>query len=446
MISFISHTPLVWISQSYWRDEAFSVILAQKPLYELLVITAKDFSPPLYPVILKYWMILFGSGEIATRLFSTLCLVAMVAIIYVYGLKIQSQKYYKIGFVTISILLSPILTYYAFETRMYSIAAFLATASWLTLLKRKKRLFIFFTVLGLYTHYSNIFVMISQIMYVLLAAHLKNNDRSGYMDQIKTYYKEFVVAIALFLPWMLFFVVNHTGASLQSFWIKKPTLSSLLNLPAILLTGYEKDFGYAYSLTFITISVYALLLVLTLYKSRVARLREFAIEYLPFVMWFILPGVMIYLIGLFGPSLFLPRYLIVSTPAFYVLSIHTMKNKSYFWIMVIFFVVIQLQLVNYQQIQIKSRKKEDIKKIFTQINIKTKSNDVLYLESELDFHLAQVYFKYPERVYIVGKPYSELPAYVGKSLIPENKVSIQRPNSETGHWLMSDRSTPNIVK
>jgi len=85
-----------------------------------------------------------------------------------------------------------------------------------------------------------------------------------------------------------------------------------------------------------------------------------------------------------------------------------------------------------------------LRSVFAKINSMTAKDDVLYLESELDFHLAQYYFKYPEKVYVVGKPYSQLPSYVGEAMIPEGQVSVSRPDDETGLWLKSDRSTPKV--
>ena len=51
--------------------------------------------------------------------------------------------------------------------------------------------------------------------------------------------------------------------------------------------------------------------------------------------------------------------------------------------------------------------------------------DVIYLMSELDFHLAQYYIG--NDVFIFGKRYDEIPQYVGKSLIPEAFVRQSLP-------------------
>jgi uncharacterized membrane protein len=62
-------------SYSYWGDEIFSVFGSELPWNEMLSqwILQGDIHPPLYHVLLKLWMNLFGSSELATRFFSFLC-------------------------------------------------------------------------------------------------------------------------------------------------------------------------------------------------------------------------------------------------------------------------------------------------------------------------------------------------------------------------------------
>ncbi|PIW73452.1 hypothetical protein CO005_01355, partial [Candidatus Roizmanbacteria bacterium CG_4_8_14_3_um_filter_34_9] len=68
MLNFLfTKTPLFFLTQPFWRDEAFSYFMAKKNIFEMLLLTAKDFNPPLYYFILHFWMNIFGSSEIALR-------------------------------------------------------------------------------------------------------------------------------------------------------------------------------------------------------------------------------------------------------------------------------------------------------------------------------------------------------------------------------------------
>ena len=55
-----------------------------------------------------------------------------------------------------------------------------------------------------------------------------------------------------------------------------------------------------------------------------------------------------------------------------------------------------------------------------------KPTDYLIVESELDYHVAQVYWFDTTHVKIAGKTYQEIPDYVGKILIPES-VILHKP-------------------
>ncbi len=68
VISFINnHTPLLYLTQSLWRDEAFSVWITQDSLGEVIRRTGGDFNPPLYYILLHFWMRIFGRSEVTLR-------------------------------------------------------------------------------------------------------------------------------------------------------------------------------------------------------------------------------------------------------------------------------------------------------------------------------------------------------------------------------------------
>jgi K+-transporting ATPase A subunit len=53
--------------------------------------------------------------------------------------------------------------------------------------------------------------------------------------------------------------------------------------------------------------------------------------------------------------------------------------------------------------------------------------DYLFVTSELDYHIAQVYWFNQNRVRIIGKKYEDIPQYVGKVLIPRSAVVTTNP-------------------
>ncbi|MFO0703279.1 MAG: hypothetical protein U0525_00975 [Patescibacteria group bacterium] len=436
----LAHTPLIWLFQAYWRDEAFSVILTKRPILELLSITAKDFSPPLYYLILKYWMMVFGNSEVATRLLSFTFFVLLIIAVIAFCYKHLKLRVWQIFFVAITTSLSPILSYYAFETRMYSLIALLSTLSWLALLMNRRKQYVVFSILALYTQYFQIFVIASQILYLIVLQCKNHTNRVTLINTLKTHLINFLIIGICFFPWILYVAISHDKNSVTSFWILPPTIQDVLHMPSILLTGYEHDFPFKFNLSTINALVYIFFVVSIVPLTKTFS-KKFNTEKLAYLFWFFIPGIMVSVLSLFGPSLFLPRYLIVSVPAFYISFAATIRDEKIKKLVVLLVVfLITLKLYDYQQIEIKKRTKEDVRPIFASINRQTSENDSLYLESELDFHLAQYYFKNTENVYVIGKPYSQLPSYVGKSLIPENKVQIAFPPNAKGIFLYSDRS------
>src|SRR3989338_7209134 len=136
-------TPLKFYVQSIWRDEAFSYLLAKQNIFQILSLTAKDFNPPLYYLLLHVWV----------------------------GMFLLDIFQFSIKEVFISLLLfvlNPLLHYYAFEARMYSLLAFLVTLSFYFLAKKSYRKYALTVILSLYTHYFAIFPLLGHIIFILL--------------------------------------------------------------------------------------------------------------------------------------------------------------------------------------------------------------------------------------------------------------------------------------
>ncbi|MGB9883604.1 MAG: hypothetical protein ACPLRN_03780 [Microgenomates group bacterium] len=157
-------TPLYFLTQSFWNDEAFSFLMAKKNIFEIISYSAKDYSPPLYYLILHFWIKIFGSSEIALRLFSFIFFWGVVYLGFLFLNEIFKFSLKKSFFYTLLIVINPLLVYYAFEARSYTLFAFLSGVSFYALLKNKKRLYLVSAILGLYTHYFMIFVILAQYL------------------------------------------------------------------------------------------------------------------------------------------------------------------------------------------------------------------------------------------------------------------------------------------
>src|SRR3990167_3959634 len=146
MLNFLfQKTPLNYLVQSIWRDEAFSYLLAKKNFWEIFSLSAQDFSPPLYPLLLKFWISIFGSSEIALRSLSFVAYLFTFYFFYMFLTKIlRTSKTWTIIY-SILFFINPFLNYYAFEARAYSLFSLFTIASFYYFLSKKKLPYIVIT-------------------------------------------------------------------------------------------------------------------------------------------------------------------------------------------------------------------------------------------------------------------------------------------------------------
>lgn len=109
-----------------WLDEANSWLLAKYPLPELLANIRASPGSPLYFLLLKLWVQVFGDSERALRALSLVTSLALVPATYALGTHTLSRRAALIG--TLLLALSPLHLYYAQEARVYMQLALVATA------------------------------------------------------------------------------------------------------------------------------------------------------------------------------------------------------------------------------------------------------------------------------------------------------------------------------
>ncbi|HLY83895.1 MAG TPA: glycosyltransferase family 39 protein [Acidimicrobiales bacterium] len=105
----------------YWIDEGISVGIASHHLVHVPSLLRLDGSPPLYYLILHVWMRLFGTSEVSTHILSLIPSLATIPVMWwaarlLFG--IEAARY-----AAALAVVSPFLTQYAAETRMYSMVA-----------------------------------------------------------------------------------------------------------------------------------------------------------------------------------------------------------------------------------------------------------------------------------------------------------------------------------
>jgi hypothetical protein len=111
-----------------WLDETFSVWLANHSVVELLQWTAKiDQHPPLYYLLLHYWVALNGDTPHSVRLLSALFGAGTIPIVYLIGKRMSGAIMGLAAAVLLA--LSPFNIRFAQEARMYTCLTFNAAVA-----------------------------------------------------------------------------------------------------------------------------------------------------------------------------------------------------------------------------------------------------------------------------------------------------------------------------
>lgn len=416
MLSFLfTKTPLVFFAQSFWRDEAFSYLVAKRNLWDLIIITAKDFNPPLYYILVHFWMRFFGSSEISLRTISIIFYWMTLYVIFLFILNILKIRS-KLSWVYLLLFAAnPILLYYAFEARMYTMLAFFATASFYFFLQKNYRAFLVATILGLYTHYFMIFIVSAELFFYY--AILKNKITRKNL----IYYG---VPFLFFLPW-LFFMLRVKDVAIEQFWIEKTSAQTVTQFIGIVFTGYDSGLRFYHkAITTISLGLTWFLGIGLWYvlKQKTKRIDTKLLYYL--FIWGVGIPLLVAGISFFVP-LFFPRYLIFSTVGLVLLMVYILEHLPS-TIRYVILTILFLITINFHAQQVKDRKKSDLRRIFKEIKYLAKPNDVVYVTNELNYFASQYYFD-ENRVYVYGKNYDEIPNYVGKVLMPRSRFVYTLP-------------------
>lgn len=425
MINYLfKQSPLFYFTQPFWRDEAFSYLLAKKNLWQIIFLTAKDFNPPLYYLILHFWIKIFNQSEIALRSLSLIFFWATLYVAFLFLTNIFRFSLKKSFFYLVFFLINPLLNYYAFEARMYSMFAFFATLSFYAFWQKKNKVYFWFTLLGLFTSYFMIFVILGQIVIYFITKKKK------YFLSLK----EIGLPILFFLPW-LFFVLIRKKYFFSSFWILPLTIKQIFLIPVVIYTGYEFNFiflkkhvGFFY--WFFIFLIFYLFLFLVFNKE---EKKKKLIIFLS--IWGLFLPFFVGLISFYKP-IFLPRYLIFANVGL-VLSLIFLLEQFPFFIRLIIILLLLNQTFNYNLTQIKGRKKADIRKTIKEIKLLAKKDDLIYVTDVLDYFPAAYYFD-EKKVYLYQKDYREIPDYVGKVLIDKEKIIYTLPIFPKKAFILTD--------
>jgi mannosyltransferase len=225
-----------YLSGQFWIDEALTTGISSHPLSAIPGVLRHDGSPPLFYLLLHFWITAFGASESATHSLSLLFGLLTVPVGMWAGWSLFGRRAGVIA--AILFATNAWLTQYAQETRMYELMALLgliATTAFIhAFLHRRRKYLIVFAItlaLMLYTHVWGVFFGVGAVL-ALIPVWFASADRRGL---VRDAVMAFVGAGILFLPWLPNFIyqAGHTGAP----WASSPRFGAPILISRDLLGG-----------------------------------------------------------------------------------------------------------------------------------------------------------------------------------------------------------------
>lgn len=402
-----NNTPFYFMTQSFWRDEAFSYLMARMPIIEMIKTTARDFNPPLYYAVLHYWMNVFGSSEVAIRSLSLIFFAVSIFVFLLFLVNVLKVPEKRAHIYVLLYGLNPFLLYYGIEARMYSLFALVTITSYYLLLTKRWGWYAVSLLIGFYTHYFFVFVFGTQLLYLLLYER----------EEARKHVKEIALPLLGFIPW-LYYIFPTITTKTGDFWTEPLSFSESINTLGILFTGYESVWTY-YNKFIIFISVAILAILVYFIRRGVRKDKHLSL----LLLWAFGSYFAIAIISFIKP-IFVPRYLIYSAVGLNVLLAYIMEHVDRGAKVIIAFVLLFMTL-HYTYYESHYKRKGNMRVTFHEINSIANVDDVIYVTDPAAYFTAAYYVR-DKKVYIYNPP-NQIPYYIGLALIPESAITTVLP-------------------
>ena len=298
-------------------DECFSVYTAQLSPSQIISWLSTGDNPPLWELLLHYWIKLFGISELSIRIPSYLFNVLTIIPIYFLGEKFIVKR---IG-LTASILftLSSLSLFMAHEARVYSLLGFLSMYSvylFVSSIKEKNQIrsLVFLTLVNgliLYTHYLGYWIILVQIICFLSIKSIRQ-------VLLKKYLIHLGVLLLLFLPILPVLYDRILNSGLNGTWIS--TVTGLEDLYNMIWKFSNKPITTVIFLAFILVG----LALRIIHRKKNYNQNIFLIH---LFLWIPLLGS--FLLS-FKVGFFLDRYFYFLSPLFYLVVATSIWRTFYF--------------------------------------------------------------------------------------------------------------------
>jgi uncharacterized membrane protein len=216
-------------AESLWTDEGTSWRLAKQGISAIIENRSQTVNPPLYFIILHYWVRVFGDSEVSLRLPSVLFGLLSIPMIYKIGSAIFDKKVGALASLLLAIAMIHIR--YSQEARGYSLMALLALVSmyyFIGILQTpslaRSTGYVIATGLLLYTHFYGLLIVLCQNIYYLTILTFSSDDTPL---RLRSWILTQAILFLSFMPWLRV-LITQVLVIQDGYWIPTPSIQSLL--------------------------------------------------------------------------------------------------------------------------------------------------------------------------------------------------------------------------
>ncbi|MBN2015328.1 glycosyltransferase family 39 protein [Candidatus Dojkabacteria bacterium] len=416
--------------EDLWRDEAFSVILAQKPFPEFLKIALSDTSSFIYNFLLHFWIKVFGVSEISVRLPSFLFSIGTL-ISFILFVKDYFKRRIDQMLIATIFCVNIVVIVYAQEARVYSLLMFLVLGSFYFFSKLLQNhnfinaaLYIVLTSLAFYAHSYSAFVVLAELIILIfkLLKELKSRKLREIMSNknIKRWFVIYITIFAITFPWLLI-MLSLLQDVVSDFWIKFHPLNTFNETITGFAVGIRLFSKENFDIVDGALNIGTILLSFLGTFSEIKKRKKIKIH---FSILFWLPFVILYILSFITPILYI-RYISFLAPFFIFLVYKGIKilfkNDTIKIFVVILMVLINLKIY-FCIYQKNNTSKPSYRELTTYIKTNHATYDGIIHMDAKSFFPFEFYAKDIAESTIFDPEY-ETPFYVGKVMLTEDNYT-----------------------
>jgi uncharacterized membrane protein len=302
---------IIYLSESaISNDEPFSIYHALMDVPSIIYQLSLGNNPPLFEIILHYWIKIFGISPFSVRFLPMIFSVLTAYVIYKIGIRFFNKQ--------IAIIASLLFTFstvqYVFvhQARVYTLFVLLASLSIYAFLylyqNPNKKISIFYlflwNILLIYSHYFGIWIpVIETVVFIFIPTVRKKI--------VKPFLIAFAAIILTYLPFISVFLKQFFGSASSGTWVQP------VDFKDIFIQYYHFFNGQVAAIIAAILLLYYL--ILSINKKEVINIYSIITG-----SFFIIPFTIMFIISLkYMPHpipVFIERYIFFTTPALYLIT------------------------------------------------------------------------------------------------------------------------------